>query len=471
MTDPISIHRLSRYDRHCLAVETPSRPVHVGILATLEASVLVDPTGRLRLEDIRRELDRRIVRVPELRRVVFDPGRLAGGPLWVDDAAFRIERHVSAVELSPPGGDAAWRTLVEDLLAHPLDRAHPLWRIWFVTGLPDGHVGALVILHHALADGQAAMRMVRSLLGPPMSPTDAGHDAPPIPPPSWGDLVRDRAVRDVGSVLRLLRPRTWRLATDVLRSMRHVGELARSGPVTSLNAPVGPRRRSAIVRLDLREAKHVARSHEGGVNDVVLSLVAGGVRALLIGRGEPVEHVRPRAGIAVALFGARHEVEAGNDIGTLYVPLPIDEADPGIRLRIIAAARAEAGRSPLVTIEPVLRAWLGRFGAFRRSLEQQRLVNLVETYLPGPPVPIEVLGAPVLDLSPIAPLAGNVGLSFVALSYAGELAIAVRADSDRYPDLDRLSDAMARDWETLAGLARPVGSTSRTPVSRRRTAA
>jgi WS/DGAT/MGAT family acyltransferase len=450
MTGSASIHRLSRYDRHCLAVETASRPIHVGILAVLEPAALVDPAGRLRLADIRRELDGRVAGVPELRRVVFHPGWLAGGPLWVDDPAFRIDRHVDAVDLSPAGDDVAWQALVEGLVAPPLDRAHPLWRIWFVTGLSGGRIGALVILHHALADGQAAMRMVRSLLGPPISLVDPDPQPPPAPPPSWGSLVRERAERGLETALRLLRPRTWRTIAEVTRSFWLVGALARSGVATSLNAPVGPRRRSAVVRLHLADAKRVARANECGVNDVVLSLVAGGVRALLEGRGEPT-NVRPRAGITVALFDVRHEAEAGNDIGTLYVPLPIDEVDPLARLPLIAAARAEARSSPLVAVEPVLRAWLGRVGTFRRSLERQRLVNLAETYLPGPPVRIEILGAPVLDLLPIAPLTGNLGLSFVALSYASGLAIAVRADADRFPDLDRLVEAMEREWPLLAG--------------------
>ena len=188
------------------------------------------------------------------------------------------------------------------------------------------------------------------------------------------------------------------------------------------------------------------------------------MRALLDARGEPVALLRPRAGIAVALFSAGHGLEAGNDVGTVHVRLPIGEPDPAARL-IIAAERAEAKRSPLVPLEPVLRAWTGRVGAVRRSMEHQRLVNLAETYLPGPPVAIDILGAHVLDLHPIAPLTGNLGLSFVALSYAGRLTISVRADADQFPDLEVLTDAMERDWRALAGSVAP-GSIREAPASR-----
>ncbi len=166
--------RLSGYDLHCLAAETPARPLHLGILAVLdggaplEGQALLDPAGRLRLDAIRRELDGRLAGLPELRRVVYRPGRLAGRPLWVDDPGFRIDRHVGGVELPAPGDDAALMALVEALLATPLDRSRPLWRLWFVSGLEDERIGVLVVLHHALADGMTAMRMVRSLLEPPM---------------------------------------------------------------------------------------------------------------------------------------------------------------------------------------------------------------------------------------------------------------------------------------------------------------
>jgi diacylglycerol O-acyltransferase len=98
--------RLSRYDLHCLAVETPARPIQLGVLAVLDGRTLCDPAGRLRLADIRREIERRLAGVPELRRVVFRPGAMAGRPLWLDDPAFRIEWHVDEVKLPP----RCWRS-------------------------------------------------------------------------------------------------------------------------------------------------------------------------------------------------------------------------------------------------------------------------------------------------------------------------------------------------------------------------
>ena len=83
-------------------------------------------------------------------------------------------------------------------------------------------------------------------------------------------------------------------------------------------------------------------------------------------------------------------------------------------------------------------------------MARQRYINLMETYVPGPPRPIDLLGARVLDIVPIQPLGRNVGLTFVASSYARCLTVVVRVDADGFTDLDVLLDAMAGEWESLS---------------------
>ncbi len=215
-----------------------------------------------------------------------------------------------------------------------------------------------------------------------------------------------------------------------------------------------------MLRLEGTAARRIARSEGASVNDLILCLVAGGLRSLLQGRGERVERLKPRVGIAVALFSAGRGDRPGNDIGTMLLPLPVAEADPRARLARIAVATDRAGRDPMIAIEPTFRAWIRRLGG-GRSMEHQRLVNLHETFLPGPPRPIRALGTEVLELVPVAPLAGNLGLSVVGLSYAGRLVIAVRADADTFPDLDVMTEAMQGDLRALdagIGAVRPGAS-------------
>jgi WS/DGAT/MGAT family acyltransferase len=444
-----ALPRLSPADLLNLAVEAPDTPMHVGAVAVLDGRPLCGLDGRLRLAEIRAELGRRIAGVPELRRVLYRPGPPAGRPLWTDDPAFRVERHVTEVELPPPGDEEALLRLAEDLLRPLLDRTRPLWRMWFVTGLPAGRIAVVVALHHAVADGLAAVRLLSVLLEEPHAgrrPAEAAPLALSARPPGWSELVRDNVRQRLRSLLRPRNPR--RFAGQVLAGWRVV---ARSwhAPRTSLNPPVGPRRRLAVLRLDLAEVKAVAHRHGGKANDVVLDLVAGGVRALLRSRGEPVDGLSLHTTVAVSLRAPGQPTEAGNRSGGYLVRLPVGPPDPATRLRLIRAETARAKRSQLATAANVVLVWVARTGLLRYFTRRQRLANLIESNVAGPPEPIRVLGAPLLDLVPVGVLAGNLALSFLALSYAGRLTVTVRADADRYPDLTVLLAAMQRDWQAL----------------------
>lgn len=460
----LTVRRLRAYDVHCLRVETPDRPAHLGVLAILDGTSLLDGDGSLRRAELLEALDARSREVPTLRRRLHWPGFLQGGPIWVDDGAFRIERHVDLVDLPPPAPasdrdideERLWAE-VERLVKPPLDRTRPLWRLWVLSGLPDRRIALLIVLHHALADGLAAMAMARSLLEgspSPLGPRPAHPDQPvaePVPP-GTGLLVDH--LRGIGrTIAAVARPKTWRLVGEVFRMAAHAAAIERTEQATPLNGPVGPRRRLSTLHVARADLQRACRLHDCGSTDLLLGLIAAGVRELLTSRGLDVTGLRPRVGLAVALRrGATGTV--GNDIGSVLVPLPLDAGDPLRRLSAIRAERERANSSPTVAAEPQVRAVMGRLPGFRRRMERQRLVNIATTWLPGPPGRIEILGAPVVALVPVAPLAANLGLSFVALSYAGDVTIAVRADADRFPDLPVLTDAMAREWAALKD--RPV---------------
>lgn len=450
--------RLTGVDQMYLALESLATPMHFGALVVLDGEALCEPDGRLRLAVIRRHIDDRTRAVPELRRVIHRPGPLAGAPLWIEDAGFRIDHHVGEVPMPGPtnlGDEEALLGFVERLMAPLLDRARPLWRLSFVTGLPAGRIAVLFVVHHALADGLAAMRLARSLLEAPLE--DAGDGSPAVPrasttasPPPWRALVRDNMNRSLAAMSRLARPASRRTARRLMRSFLTGWSATRREPRTSLNAQVGPRRRSAVMRLEQATAKRVARAHGAGLNDLVLDLVAGGSRALLASRGEPIERLAPRVGIAVALPPSERR-DAGNHFGSYVVPLPLCEGDPFARLRRIRDAWTVAKQTQVVTSTTGVRAWTARFAPTRHLIGRQRVIQVMETYLPGPPRQMQLLGTPVLDMVPVPPLGRNVGLTFVGSSYAGCITLTVRADADAFPDLDVLLAGMVRDWRTLTG--------------------
>jgi hypothetical protein len=81
----------------------------------------------------------------------------------VDDAGFDIREHVRTREISAPGDEATLLKVCAELNEPQLDRSRPLWEMWVLTGLADGHVGLLFRLHHVVADGIAALALIGAL--------------------------------------------------------------------------------------------------------------------------------------------------------------------------------------------------------------------------------------------------------------------------------------------------------------------
>jgi diacylglycerol O-acyltransferase len=94
--------RLTSLDLSNLRLEKLRSPFQIGGLVILDGRPLLDDSGQLRVEEIRRRLDRRLVRLPELRRRVYYPGFLRGRALWVDDPGFDIRDHILETSVRAP---------------------------------------------------------------------------------------------------------------------------------------------------------------------------------------------------------------------------------------------------------------------------------------------------------------------------------------------------------------------------------
>ncbi len=444
--------RLSLSDRTNLRIERPETPLHIAGLCVVEARPLLGPDGEVDLETIQRRLERRLSRAPELRRVVHRPPPLCGPALWVDDPWFSIDRHVHAVRVAPPGDEASLLEGAELLLRPLLDRSRPLWDVWFLTGLAAGRVGVLFKIHHAIADGLAAIALMASLLDlepdAPYPPVEAGTPVPAPPALALlADSVRCRAA-SAGSILR----HPLRGARSVVRAAADTAAMLRlsgGAPRTSINGIPGAAHRIRAVHLDLELARTVAYAHAAKVNDVLLAVVAGGVRELLESRGEPTQGLELKVTVPASLRRAGAARELGNEVGGLLVSLPLGEPDAVRRLELTAAATLAAKAAQRPAYVQGLMAWMAATGLWRPLVRRQRMVNFFVTNVPGPRDKLYVLGAGIDEVLPITGPAGNVTVVFAALSYHGRLDVIVNADADAYPDVDVLVAGMCRAWACL----------------------
>jgi diacylglycerol O-acyltransferase / wax synthase len=457
MAEPRLLERLTASDLFMLLWDDYGWSTDIGGLAILDGASLLDPDGHLRIEAVRQHIEPRLHLVPRFRQLLYRPRRGLGWPLWVDAPAFDLADHVRVHALGAPADEAQLLQACQELAGRRLDPARPLWELWLLPGLPQRRVGALLRLHHAIADGAAALAAFGALLDlTAEAPTPAAPAWTPRPIPTARELLFDNLRRRRQDLDRgwsgLTHPRrTLRRAQAAWPAWREV-LTDKPAPPTSLNHPVGADRRLAIVRGRLDLAKQLAHAHHAKVNDVVLDAVAGGLRQLLASR-EDIQGLVQRAMVTISTHQEQPGQARGNKPGWMMVPLPLGEPDPVRRLQLIAAetaarkhkARPEAG-SGIFRFVAGQRLWY-------RQFPRQRSVNLVVSNAPGPPVPLYLAGARLLDLFPMMPTMGNLTLVVAAVSYAGQLNLTAVADRDGCPDVEVFTQGMRA---TLDDLARSV---------------
>jgi WS/DGAT/MGAT family acyltransferase len=486
MTD---LDRLTALDAAFLHIERKGLPVHIGSVATFEAGPLLDRAGRLRLDELRAQVEARLDGLPRLRRKVLWPAGGIGRPCWVDDPDFDVANHVDAVDL--PGGDLdALRRHAEALTAEVLPDDRPRWHLRFVTGLTGDRVGLVERVHHALVDGVSGVDVATVLLDLTPEVTDpppSGWVPAPAPDPAalgWQGALEQAAApvrfaaATVGTAIRHPE-RLLRGLTDVIEGL---GTLVADGPTapsSTLNRPIGPQRSLSWISTVLPEVKAVGRAAEGTANDVVLTAVAEGLRALLLERGEAVsgdEVLKVLVPVSLRDVGQRGAL--GNRVGALILRLPVGIADPAERLRAIASAtdrlksRREATTAQLLlAAADLLPARL--VGPIAHLTDAQRMVNVIATNVPGPDAPLWCRGARMLEAFPVVPLGGNLSCSVAILSYDGALTLGVTTDPSLVPDVAVLDRGIVAGFEALGVTARIAsleGGATRHPPTKRASA-
>jgi len=448
------MERLSAQDLMTLWPEELGWSQDIGALVILDGGGLLDADGRFLIEKARDGVGGRLHLVPRFRQLLYRPAFGLGWPLWIDAPSVDVAEHVRVFPLEAPADESRLLLACEELRHRRLNRSRPLWEMWFLPGLPGGRVGLFMRLHHAIADGIAGVAALGAFVD--LVPDPPGTTAPPWTPaakPSARALFADnlrRRLQAIGRALaRLDHPvDTVRQARRGWPAVREAFAEARA-PRTSLNQRVGWHRSFALIRSDLDLVKHVAHAHDAKVNDVLMAVVAGGLRELLRGRGERVDGLVLRAFVPVSLHTEQPGQARGNLGGAMVVPLPIGEPGDARRLRLIAAETAERKKKrrpqggTLFRNVPIQRAFL-------RLAPRQHVVNTYATNVPGPPVPLYFAGARVLEVFPIVPILGNLSIGVGALSYAGQFNITLVADRETCPDPDVFVEGARRSLAALA---------------------
>jgi diacylglycerol O-acyltransferase len=419
--------RLSEDDARILNLESPAITGH-----TLKLVVLEPGARPLDVDILRTAVAERLSRQPRAMQRVDTSGR---EPLWAEATGFDIRDHVRR----RPAPDCVsrsdlWRA-VSELMSEHLDRARPLWTFDVIGPLADGREAIAARIHHAMADGIAAVRFLHDVLWDP-HPEPPAKGARPglrssVPPGYFTE-----ALRMPGAVLR---------------------ELGHRASASPFDRPITGSRELAFTVAPMADVKAIGASRptRATVNDVLLAIVAGGLSEWL-GSSAAAQHLRAQVPVSL-----HHRGEASADLGNrdsfMNIDLVLDEADPLERLdKISAETRQRKQLDDAEELYDFLHA-LGRMkyigSAVSRFSKSAREFSVSISNVPGPAVPVGVAGRRVLHLFSSSEPAVHHALRISAISCAGDLGIGLCTDPQALPGVAGLADAIERSYLELRSAA------------------
>jgi diacylglycerol O-acyltransferase / wax synthase len=252
-------------------------------------------------------------------------------------------------------------------------------------------------------------------------------------------------------------------ARRIAESLEALGEVAwnfaNPAPDLPLNVEIGPHRRFIWERSELADFKRIKDALGGTVNDVVLAVVTGALRRWLRMRGIKTEGLELRALVPVSIRAEDERGHLGNRIAAMRGPLPVYVEDPVRRLEIVREAMGELKQSKQALGAEVI----SRFNDFApptllaqasRINFSTRLFNLIVTNVPGPQMPLYVLGRELQEVFPVAFLPQNHALAIAIMSYNGRINFGLLADYDAMEDVDIISEGIAESLDELLEAAK-----------------
>ncbi|WP_037304024.1 WS/DGAT/MGAT family O-acyltransferase [Amycolatopsis orientalis] len=455
------MQRLSGLDASFLYLETPAQALHVCGLLILDGSTM---PGGYDFARFKEKLAERVELIPAFRRKLHNPLWNLTHPVWVEDEDFDLEAHVHRIGVPAPGDRRELAELCAHIAGQRLDRAKPLWQLHVIEGLADGGIAVLLKMHHASVDGVGGASLITALAGL----------EPDAPPPEIAreerrnaDVPGRRALLGAGLRSFVKSPlELAKLLPDLLGlAPRWIGKALQgkgmpvpfTAPRTSLNGTITAHRSVAYASLDLDEVKQVKNAFGVTVNDVVLAVVSGALRRFLRDRDELPDDPLV-ATVPVSVHGRTGREHGSNKVSAFFASLPTHLEDPAARVFMLAESNRLSKDHHYDIDADMLGDWAQfsaatMFGLAVRAYSALRLAerhpvvhNLVVSNVPGPPMPLYLLGCRITGLYPLGPVFHGAGLNVTVLSNAGRVDVGLlgarELTGDLWPLADHFQDAL-----------------------------
>jgi WS/DGAT/MGAT family acyltransferase len=481
MTASDRTHPLSWGDTFFLYLERDGQPINIASCCEFQ--------GKINRKACARFVESKLHLIPRYRQRAVFPSFNLSLPQWETDPDFDIDNHVHEVVLNE-GTDGDLKTETAKVISSTLDRTHPLWDITLVRGLRNNRTGVIFRIHHAMADGVSGVGIMNALL-------DASPDAkkPAAPPKERPERLRpadslaillDEMLRSYQSFMKgalTAQTEVLNIAREVIASATHghaedlvhlVPELVTPSDRLPFNRICYGPQRIAWGEIPMDQIKAIRDACGGTMNDVVLAVVTSTVGRYSEHHGVALRGRHLRLVIPVNVRGDGDISELGNRITFLPVNVPLDVSEPRELLSRIHE-RVSFLRGVGV---PEL---VGIFGMMVSKIPlpiQAQLVpvltqlplslaNMICTNVPGPQMPLYLLGHKLLRCYPYVPIGGELGINVAILSYNGTAYVGFGGDAQAVPDIKLFETLLKETFAELrsASAKAPAFDTSTSAVN------
>ena len=470
--------RLSSEDAVFLYLETKEMPLHIGSVSVFDGLIPFEPCVDF--------IESRLPLIPRYRQRIVMPPFNVGHPTWEYDPAFDIRNHVHYVRLEQ-GAQADLESFAGQIFAEMMDRTRPLWDMTVVDGLEGGRSALISRVHHCLVDGVSGVGLLNVMLDPtlpsPKKSKKKPFHAPPLPGPATS-MVDALATSYSEMVERILSAQTAALniaealvSDQALRGfdqlVRLIPELLTPVERLPFNQPcLGPRK-VAWTEISIPEVSAVREACGGTLNDVVLTVVSSAVRRYSELHGTAVKGCLLRLMVPVNLRRAENHSGLGNRVSMLPVSVPLDIREPLKLLEAIRHRTEALKHSRVADLIHLFATWMGTTPVPLQALLGPLATllpippfNMVCTNVPGPQLPLYVLGQKMLTYYPYVPIGNEMALGCAIQSYDHKLYLGLTADAVAAPDVARLRNFLDDAFASLKKAAGVVAIKPRTPGSK-----
>jgi diacylglycerol O-acyltransferase / wax synthase len=490
------VEKLSGLDAAFLHMETSSNHMHVASAAVYDPSTMENGYTFERMKAI---IDSRLHLVPLFRRRIVDVPLGLDHPVWIEDPDFDLDYHVRRAALPSPGGIEELAAFAADVFSRQLDRRRPLWVMWVVEGLEDGHIALIAKTHHAAVDGMTGVDLLHVLLDTEphgVTEVDGEDDWEPEEPPSNLRMLRHAA----GQLAR----RPWRFARTASQTALAAGRLAAkqalpdegvrglipfaggddgdeeergerdasgqlrkdpppapfTAPRTPFNQAITSTRVAAFTSFPLDDVKAVKDAFDVKVNDVVLAVCGTSLRRYLEERGELPDQPLV-AFVPISVRTEDDDGQMGNQVSATLTSLATDTDDPVERLERLSSGMKSAkkqhetiGATTLIDwaefAAPAVANQAARVYSNMRLAERHRpLHNVVISNVPGPQRTLYLADAKLVAMYPMGPVIDGGALNITVMSYQGEVFVGVVGDRNAVTTIHRIADGIGDGLEEL----------------------